>query len=67
MCLCMCVCVCVCVCVCAHAHVHLLVQYPKSPGESVRSLRVEVTGNYEPPDVGAGNQAWVLWKNMQCS
>lgn len=27
-----------------------------------RSLAIGVTGNCEPPDVGAGNQTWVLCK-----
>lgn len=30
------------------------------PEEGVRSSEAEVTGNCEPPIMGAGNQSWVL-------
>jgi len=42
------------------------VQIPWSSEQSIRSFGAGVTANCELSDVGAGNQAWVLWKNSKC-
>ena len=52
------VCVCVCVCVCVHEGKHL-----QKSEEDIRSSEISgsgVAGDYEAPDVSAGNQTWVL-------
>lgn len=48
-----------CVCVC----MPYMCKYSWVPEEGIRYLRTGVTGNCEPPNVGAGNRALVLSKN----
>jgi hypothetical protein len=57
----LCVCVCVCVCVCM-SHV---CQCPWRPERRVIVHRVRVTGNWNPPNVDAGNWPLVLWKSNE--
>ena len=42
-------------------------QSPQRPVEAVRSPGTGVAGHCEPPDVGAGNQTQVFWKNSKYS
>lgn len=42
------------------------VQCPQRSGEAIRLLRTDVADGCEPPDAGAGNQAWILWKSSKC-
>lgn len=55
-----------CVSVCAYAQVCTGVQVLR-PEEGIRSPEPEVTGSYEPVNVGAGTQGQVLWKKSECS
>lgn len=60
MCVCMYVCLHVGVCVYTQVHIPLA-------AEGIASPRAEVVASCELPDVGAGNQAWVLWQSGKCS
>lgn len=40
-------------------------KYPQKP-EVWDSLELDLTGGCLSPDVGAGSQSWVLWKNAIC-
>ena len=54
------VCMYVCVCVCG-CFVFI------RPEEGIRCPEVVVTGSFEPPDMGAGNQTWNLYKSRKYS
>lgn len=63
-------CMCACVCVCAPACMYMCAnahecRCPQRPEKGVGFSGSGVTGSCEPPDGGAGNKTWVLFKSSQ--